>query len=138
MLEHSWNWNPAAVRFMLPQHQWGMLAGAIALALMVPLTFTSTNAAQRRLGQGWRSLHLLSIPAILLGGLHTIVAGSSYLGNLQIQGRPLLHSAILGGGILAVLAVRSPRVWQILRLERWYTRPKSQAVPPSPQSSHHC
>lgn len=136
MLEHSWNWNPAAVRFMLPQHQWGMLAGAIALALMVPLTLTSTNAAQRRLGKGWRSLHRLSIPALLLGGLHTIVAGSSYLGSLQIQGRPLLHTAILGSGILLVLAVRSPLIWKLLGLDRWYT--PSQPVAPAPQPSHHC
>jgi DMSO/TMAO reductase YedYZ heme-binding membrane subunit len=138
MLEHSWNWNPAAVRFMLPQHQWGMLAGAIALALMVPLTLTSTNAAQRRLGKGWRSLHRLSIPALLLGGLHTIVAGSSYLGSLQIQGRPLLHTAILGGGILLVLAVRSPLIWKVLGLDRWYTPAQSQSVAPAPQPSHHC
>ena len=130
MLEHSWNWNPAAVRFMLPPHQWAMVAGAIALMLLVPLALTSTDRAQRRLGKNWRSLHLLSTPAILLAGLHAIVAGSSYLGRLQFQGPPLLHSALLAGGILLVLAVRSPRCWQLLRLKQWYT--PARAVPDTP------
>jgi len=138
MLEHSWNWNPAAVRFMLPQHQWGMLAGAIALAVMVPLTLTSTDAAQRRLGKGWRSLHLLSIPAILLGGLHCILAGSSYLGSLTFQGRPLINSALLGGGLMLILAVRSPLTWKILGLKSWYTPAKVKPVPAAQTPTAHC
>lgn len=138
MLEHSWNWNPAAVRFMLLQHQWGMVAGAIALLLMVPLTFTSTDRAQRRLGTSWRSLHLLSIPAILLGGLHAIVAGSSYLGNLQVSGRPLLHSGLLAGGVLLVLAVRSPVVWRLCHLERWYTPARARPETAGRQPTSRC
>jgi sulfite exporter TauE/SafE len=137
MLEHSWNWQPAAVRFMLPPHQWAMLAGAIALALMVPLALTSTDMAQRRLGKTWRSLHLLSLPAMVLAGLHVIVAGSSYLGGLQFQGLPLIHSLLLGSGVVLVLAVRSPWPWKLLGLQHWYTpaQETSMAVPPQP--SHH-
>lgn len=138
MLEHSWNWNPAAVRFMLPQHQWGMVAGAIALGLMVPLTLTSNDMAQRHLGTAWRSLHLLSIPALLLGGLHAIVAGSSYLGSLQIQGRSLLNAGVLLGGLLLVLAARSPICWRLCRLKQWYTPARSQPTKPTqkPTSCH--
>jgi DMSO/TMAO reductase YedYZ heme-binding membrane subunit len=135
MLEHSWNWNPVAIRFMVPQHRWGMVAGAIALALMVPLTLTSTDIAQRRLRTHWRSLHLLSIPALVLGGTHAIVAGSSYLGSLQRQGQPLWHSLMLGGGILSVLAVRSPVCWQLIGLKRWYTPAKSvSAISTAPEA----
>ena len=137
MLEHSWNWNLAAVRFMLPQHQWGMLAGSIALALMVPLTLTSTNTAQRQLGRHWRSLHLLSVPAIVLCGVHCTLAGSNYLGSLQWQGRPLVHTLLLAGGLLLVLAVRSRRVWQLLRVGQWYAASQAARPQPSPLPSHH-
>ncbi|MEM6713619.1 MAG: sulfite exporter TauE/SafE family protein [Cyanobacteria bacterium P01_C01_bin.147] len=137
MLEHSWNWQPAAVRFMLPQHQWGMVAGAIALVLLVPLTLTSTNNAQRHLGKAWRSLHLLSVPALGLGGLHAIVAGSSYLGSLQIHGRPLMASGLLVGGMLLVLAMRSPYCWQLLHLKQWYT-PAAKPLQPIPPPASQC
>lgn len=137
MLEHSWNWNPAAVRFMLPQHQWGMVAGVIALMLMVPLTLTSTDRAQRRLGKAWRSLHLLSVPVLLLGGLHAIIAGSSYLGSLQLRGRPLLHAGLLAGGLLLVMAVRSPYCWQLLNLKQWYT-PAAKSLQPIPPPTSQC
>ena len=137
MLEHSWQWNMAAVRFMLPQHQWGMLAGGIGLALMVPLTLTSTDAAQRQLRGSWRSLHLLSIPVIILAGVHCILAGSSYLGNLQWQGRPLVHTLALGLGILFVLAVRLPIIWKLLGIQQWYAAPKvvRSSLPQVPE--HH-
>lgn len=125
MVEHSWNWNPAALRFMLPQHQWGMVAGVGSLALMTPLALTSTPAAQRWLGSLWRNLHLLSIPALVLCGIHCTLAGSSYLGRIQWSGRSLLHTAAIAGLILLVLAVRSRRAWAILGLERWYVAPKS-------------
>lgn len=137
MVEHSWNWNLAAVRFMLPQHQWGILAGGMGLLLMVPLTLTSTQWAQHALGRVWRSLHLLSIPALLLCGVHATLAGSSYLGNLQWQGRPLIHSVMLGTVLMLVLALRSPLLWQCLGLKRWYT-PAKAAISTSPTSKTHC
>ena len=121
MLEHSWQWNPAAVRFMLPQHQWGVWAGILGLMLMLPLTLTSTDAAQRWLGRQWRSLHLLSILALLLASIHCILTGSSYLGSLQHQGRPLIHTLALVGVLGLVFAVRSRIIWRLFRVEKWYT-----------------
>ncbi|MGF1521923.1 MAG: sulfite exporter TauE/SafE family protein [Leptolyngbyaceae cyanobacterium] len=124
MLEHSWQWNPAAMRFMLPQHQWGVWAGILGLLLMLPLTLTSTDAAQRWLGRQWRSLHLLSILALLLAGVHCILVGSSYLGSLQHQGRPLIHTLALTSILILVFAVRSRIVWRLLRIEKWYMEAK--------------
>lgn len=120
MLEHSWQWNPAAVWFMLPQHQWGMAAGILGIGLMLPLTLTSTDIAQKRLGRSWRSLHLLGVPALGLGIVHCILAGSSYLGSLQRQGVPLLLSLMWVLALALVLAVRTPVVWRLLKLGRWY------------------
>lgn len=140
MLEHSWKWNPAVIRFMLPQHQWGVWAGIISLGLMLPLTLSSTNAAQKWMGRRWRSLHLLSIPALLLGGTHCILAGSTYLGSLSWEGRPLVSALALGGGVLVVLATRSRLFWQLLGIGRWYVAagaPSVQAAQAA-QSSKSC
>lgn len=138
MLEHSWNWNPAAIRFMLPQHQLGIWLGIVALLLLIPLTLTSTPAAQRQLGKYWRSLHRLSIPILLLGWLHGTLVGPTYLGNLQFQGRPLIHTMLLSCGMLVVLAVRSPLIWKLMGLQRWYTPATAKPIAPADQCSHHC
>lgn len=142
MLEHSWQWRLTAVRFMLPQHQWAMVAGGIALLLMVPLVLTSTDRAQRGLGRAWRSLHLLSVPALLLGGTHCLLVGSTYLGNLQWQGEALVRSLGFAVSLGAVLAVRSPIVWKILGLEKWYAPPQKRRLPhpadPAVDLGHRC
>lgn len=48
--------------------------GMAAFALLVPLAVTSNNASIRRLGAaGWRKLHRLVYPAVLLGALHYLM-----------------------------------------------------------------
>ncbi len=120
MLEHSWQWQVAAVQFMIPQHRWAMVAGGIALLLLLLLTVTSTDWAQRSLGKHWRKLHLWSVPALILAGAHTILAGSSYLGS-GWHPQILLPVSLLSGVIVLVLAVRSPQCWRWLGVHRWYT-----------------
>ncbi|HEY9889486.1 MAG TPA: sulfite exporter TauE/SafE family protein [Candidatus Obscuribacterales bacterium] len=137
MLEHSWNWQLAAVQFMLPQHQWGMVAGGAGLALMVPLTLTSNDFAQRQLGAAWRSLHRLSLPAFGLCTVHCLLSGSTYLGNMSWSPSTLLPTALLGGGVGLVLAVRSPLVWRLCGLSQWYTPPQTRPVA-IPASRPHC
>ncbi len=117
---HHWQWNLRVVLFMVPAHRWGIAAGAIALTLLLPLALTSFPLAQRRLGSHWRSLHLLSLPALALALLHWgwISAGPS-----QPQPFPLPTSTLLPLGAIAltVLAIRSAWVWQCLGLYPWYT-----------------
>ena len=60
---------------------WGTLAvditqrpyitvGMLALVLLMPLSITSTNAMQRRLGRKWKRLHQLIYPIAMLGAVH--------------------------------------------------------------------
>lgn len=46
--------------------------GWLALLIMVPLAFTSSNAAVRKLGQRWKSLQRWAYPAAILGLLHAL------------------------------------------------------------------
>lgn len=50
--------------------------GLVSAILLIPLTVTSTAAAMRRMGiAGWRSLHRLVYPAVLLALLHFYLTG---------------------------------------------------------------
>ena len=124
MAEHSWSWNLEAVFFMLPQHQVAIAAGGMALVLMAPAALTSFDRAQRWLGAGWRRLHLLTVPALLLAVLHTVLIGASYLGAMQPswvnQGLSLAISAIA----LVVLLLRTRGFWSLLSLEKFYVPPQ--------------
>jgi len=44
--------------------------GFTALVLLVPLAWTSTNRAMRRMGRRWQKLHRLVYPAVVLGCVH--------------------------------------------------------------------
>lgn len=126
MIVNTWNWNMQAVFFMLPQHQWGIALGAIALALMLPLALTSFDWAQRWLGQYWRSLHLLALPALVLGAAHALLIGSSYLGKLQLAWYNWVLASLLVLGVLGVLLVRSPNFWKQISYEKLYVPPKEK------------
>lgn len=123
-LEHTLRWNLEAFSFMLPLHQVAMVAGLAALVLMTPAAVTSSDRLQKLLGKCWRYLHLLAVPALLLATIHAILIGSSYLGNLDITWTNKLQSAIIGGIVLGVLGMRSPLVWSLLHLEKFYAAPK--------------
>lgn len=47
-----------------------ILLGMLALLLQLPLAATSNQASMRRLGKGWRRLHLLTYPIAVLALLH--------------------------------------------------------------------
>ena len=126
MLEHTLDWNFDALSFMLPMHQLGIWAGALALALMTPAALTSFDRIQNRLGKRWRHLHLLSVPALLLCAVHAVVIGSHYLGELQLTWSNKLGTVLIGLSTLCVLLVRSRLFWSLLSLEKFYVSPNSK------------
>ena len=123
MLEHTLNWNWDGIAFMLPRHQLGIGLGAIALLLMTPAALTSFDRLQNRLGQRWRQIHLLGVPALLLTTAHAVLIGSHYLGSLNWTGQNQLWTVLLAIVTLLVLLVRSPLFWSILSLKKFYVPP---------------
>jgi hypothetical protein len=120
-LQHSWNWNLTAINFLLPQHQWGMCAGIVATLLLVPAAGTSFDAMVKSLGPRWRTLHLLTVPALGLAVLHACLVGSSYLGDPQQNSWRDWRVAGLVTWLGVVLCLRSRRIWAILGLKHYYT-----------------
>lgn len=79
--------------------------GMASLVLMLPLAVTSNNWSVRRLGASWRKLHLLTYPAVILGGLHYVWLAKG------IQLEPLLYMVV----ILGLLALRIKKTPKVLR-----------------------
>ncbi|OLP16199.1 ferric reductase [Leptolyngbya sp. 'hensonii'] len=123
-LNHTLDWNLDAVNFLLPEHQWGIWTGLIALALMTPAVLTSHDRLINLLGKFWRLIHLLTMPALVLAVVHTALIGSHYLGNLEGTMATEVRTVFLGIGLLFVLLVRQRWFWFILRLEKFYVSQK--------------
>lgn len=73
--------------------------GMAGFVLLLPLAVTSNNWSLRQLGAGWRRLHKLTYPAVLLGGVHYIWLVKGW------QAEPMLYMAV----ILGLLALRLPK-----------------------------
>ena len=73
--------------------------GMAAFVLLLPLAMTSNNWSVRKLGPRWRRLHLLTYPAVVLGGVHYIWLVKGF------QLEPLIYMAV----ILGLLAFRLRR-----------------------------
>lgn len=126
MLDHSLQWNLDAFSFLLPVHQLGMALGFVALVFMTPAAVTSFDYAQKVLGKRWRQIHLLGVPALLLAGIHTVLLGSRYLGNLNTTWGNYLSTGIISLIIFAVLLVRTRLFWSLFSLEKFYAPPHSK------------
>lgn len=120
MLDHSLRWRLDAITYLLPQHQWGMGCGILALGLLTPLALTSFDRCQAAFGQRWRQLHLLAIPALGLTVGHALLLGSQYLGNLQWDWQHWLRTGLLLLVGLGVLLLRSRAVWLLFASECLY------------------
>jgi uncharacterized protein len=127
---HGWDWNWGAWAFMVPSQQVGILAGCGSLGLLLPAAFTSFDRAQTYLGQNWRRLHLLGIPAVMLATSHGILTGASYLGTVQVTFDHQVRSIIFLMLIVLVFLIRWQRLWSLLAAERFYT-PASPNKSPS-------
>ncbi|MGL5081832.1 MAG: sulfite exporter TauE/SafE family protein [Microcoleaceae cyanobacterium] len=123
MIDHTFRWNLAAFWFMLPQHQWGIGLGIVALLLMAPSAFTSFDWMQQALGNTWRQIHLLALPALLLGVVHVILNGSHYWGGFEGSVVNQIRVGILGIVTLGILLVRSRWPWSLLSLDKFYRDP---------------
>jgi uncharacterized protein len=127
-LEHTLNWNLAAISFLIPTHQFSILAGFLALLLMTPAALTSHDRLVKQLGATWRRIHLLSVPALILGAIHAILIGSRYLGGLTWSWQNQLQAGLLGIVVLGVLLIRSRSFWSLLSIERFYASPHQPKV----------
>jgi sulfoxide reductase heme-binding subunit YedZ len=77
-------------------------AGFTAFLLLIPLAVTSTQAAMRRLGRRWQSLHRLVYPATVLGCVH-------FWWQVKADIRePLVYAAIAA----LLLGWRAVRAWR--------------------------
>lgn len=123
MIEHSLQWNLSAIWFLPPEFQLGMTAGAVGLILMTPAALTSWESLQKSWGKRWRQIHLLSVPALLLSVIHTMLIGSHYLGSLQLTWGNKLATMLLGLISMVVLLVRTRFFWSKLTLEKFYVPP---------------
>lgn len=128
MLDHTLQWNLDAFAFMLPQHQAGIGLGALALVLMTPAALTSFDSLQRALGKRWRLIHLLGVPALLLATVHTVLIGSHYLGELNLNWDNGMRSAIAFLITFLVLLVRVRFIWSLLSLQKFYVAPNNPKV----------
>ncbi|MEO0834796.1 MAG: sulfite exporter TauE/SafE family protein [Cyanobacteria bacterium J06642_3] len=107
MLDHSLNWNLDAIAFMLPQHRLGMVGGILSLFLMAPAAVTSSDRLQASLGQRWRQIHLLTVPALIFAVSHTVLLGSHYLGDLQLSFSGKLRAVTVLLLAVVILIMRS-------------------------------
>ncbi|MGG6297921.1 sulfite exporter TauE/SafE family protein [Leptolyngbya sp. AN02str] len=128
MVEHNWGWNFEAIAFLQRQRQLGLGLGAIALSFMLPAALTSFDWAQQRLGRTWRQIHLLSVPALVLCGLHCILTGSHFLGTLQPTAVHWGRSLGVGLLVVVTLLVRWRTLWRIGGLADRYTSAPSAKV----------
>lgn len=81
---------------------WAIGWGVVAMWIFAAVTLTSPNRIRRRLPRRlWHALHLLSIPAVVLTGVHTYQTGSDMTGTLFAFG-----FAVLAGVAVYPIVVR--------------------------------
>lgn len=125
-VSHTFEWNLTAWRFMLPSQQWGLIAGAIAMVLLTPPVLTSFDRIVKSLGDRWRQIHLLTVPAFILVAIHTLMLGSSYFGAIALSPAHWWRIGGLSLLLLGVLGVRSRYGWKLVGQEKWYVKAKQQ------------
>jgi DMSO/TMAO reductase YedYZ heme-binding membrane subunit len=79
------NYDLGTMLNLTSRHQWGLWAGIISLALMTPAAVTSFQFFQQKLGKKWRQIHLLTVPALALAVMHTVLIGPHYLAQFRMD-----------------------------------------------------
>jgi uncharacterized protein len=124
MIEHTWSWNLEALLFMLPSQQAGIGSGVVALLCLLLPAATSFDQAQQHLGQSWRQLHLLAVPALLLVMTHCLLIGASYFGTVPGSSGQQWRSIGLMLAVILILLLRYRWFWSLLSIEKLYAPPK--------------
>lgn len=110
--------NPEMVLAMSPKNQVGIWAGVISFAIMIPAAVTSFQFLQRKLGKKWRQIHLLTVPALALAVLHTVLIGPHYMAEFKMEVLDYIRSyGVLAVGLL-VLLMRRRIFWSALGLNK--------------------
>lgn len=99
----------------LPTKQY-ILAGVLALLILLPLALTSTKGMQRRLGKAWKKLHRWVYAAGVLAVIHYI-----WVEKVPF-GKPTIYAIILA----VLLAARIPIV------RNWLSRLRPKQAPKTP------
>jgi DNA-binding NarL/FixJ family response regulator/DMSO/TMAO reductase YedYZ heme-binding membrane subunit len=103
---------------MSTKNQVGIWAGVISLAIMTPAAVTSFQFLQRKLGKRWRQIHLLTVPALALAILHTVLIGPHYMAEFRMEVLDYIRSyGVLVVGAL-VLMMRRRFFWSVLGLNK--------------------
>jgi DNA-binding NarL/FixJ family response regulator/DMSO/TMAO reductase YedYZ heme-binding membrane subunit len=103
---------------MSTKNQVGIWAGVISLAVMTPAAVTSFQFLQRKLGKRWRQIHLLTVPALALAILHTVLIGPHYMAEFKMEVLDYIRSyGVLVVGAL-VLMLRRRLFWSVLGLNK--------------------
>ncbi|MEL7036648.1 MAG: sulfite exporter TauE/SafE family protein [Cyanobacteria bacterium J06592_8] len=123
MIDHTFKWNFEGFWFMIPQHQWGIGLGTLAILLMTPAALTSFDQIQTYLGKYWRKIHLLTVPAFILAVVHILLSGSSYLGSFNLTASHQVRVGILAILSLIVLSIRIRSIWSLFSLGKFYVSP---------------
>jgi uncharacterized protein len=123
MLDHTFEWDLQGLPFLPIEQQVGLWAGIIAIGLMTPVALTSFDWMVKTLGQYWRYIHLLSVPALILCVAHTILIGSHYLGATEWTTANKVLSGCVLAATVGVLCMRLPWLWSIPFLKPFHVLP---------------
>lgn len=117
--------NLATIGLMSAQHKWGMWVGIISLGIMALMAMTSFRFLQRKLGNAWRHIHLLSVPVMALAVLHTILVGPHYLmADAQVGAIDYFRTFSIIAVGLSIWLLRQRIVWSKLKLDNLENPPK--------------
>ena len=73
---------------------------------MAPAALTSSDWMMTKLGKSWRYVHLLSVPALVLASVHTIVIGSNYLGAVDWTPKNWILTILCGAITVGTVLIR--------------------------------
>ncbi|MGL5835615.1 MAG: response regulator [Waterburya sp.] len=103
---------------MTLKNQLGIGAGLISLAAMTPAAVTSFQHFQKKLGKRWRQIHLLTVPALALAVLHTVLIGPHYMAEFKMETLDYVRTVGVVVVWVLVFLIRRRIFWSTLGLNK--------------------